>query len=145
MNSDRSDIQPVTWLVLSLRNTLLKRGYEPWHSNKSLKPEAEASGCKSVNSLIYLDNKTGIIHKAVTCSVHFGQLKDTEVFLYLKHMLCIEFAELELSVVCYVIDCSNGFLEGFRPSCYSMHFSSQGNLQNYYTKIILDADSIKWS
>lgn len=71
LNSDSRDIQLVTWLVVSLGNTALKKGYEPWHSNKSLQPEAETSICKSVNSLICLDNKTGIIHKAVIWSGHF--------------------------------------------------------------------------
>lgn len=52
----------MTLLAVSPGNTELKKGYEPWHSNKSQQPEAEASVCKSVNSLICSDNKTGIIY-----------------------------------------------------------------------------------
>lgn len=66
-------------------------------SSKSLQPEAEASICKSVNSLICLDNKTGIVHKAIIWNGQFGQLKDTKVCLNLKHMPCTDFGGLELS------------------------------------------------
>lgn len=114
LNSDSSDIQLVTWSVVSLGNTVLKKGYEPWHSNKSLQPEAKASICKSVNSLICLDNKTGIIHKAIIRNGYFGQLKDTKVYLNLKHMPCIDFGGLELSVIHFVIGCSSNFPKGFR-------------------------------
>ena len=104
LNSDSSDIQLVTWSLVSLRNTVLKKGYEPWHSSKSPQPVADAAICKSVNSLMCLDNKTGVIHKALIWNDHFGQPKDTKVYLNWKHMPCTGFGGLELSVIHFVIE-----------------------------------------
>lgn len=73
----------------------------------------EAYTCKSVNSLIGLDNRTGIIHKAIVWNGHFGQPKDTKVYLHLKRMSCTDLGGLESSVIHFVIG-SNRFPKGFR-------------------------------
>ena len=119
LNSDNSDIQLVTWLVVSLGNTVLKKGYEPWHSNKSLQPEAEPSLCTSVNSLICLDNKTGIIHKESFGVAIFGQLKDTRVYLNLKHMHCTDFGRLKWLVIHSVMIAQIVFLNVLEIAVFS--------------------------